>query len=213
MSLPITTRWRRSSPERNSLPAAMPTRRATSAVIGMQVGLAADAVGAEIAALGHAGLQDPGGYEAKPKFYGAAVLAVRLYGPARRSSLAPDAALHQSGDGDEETHPCAASSASSATAPVAARLVDSLKRLEYRGYDFGRRRRSCRRPRRAPPRQGQAPRAGGACWPPSRWSATTGIGHTRWATHGAPSLTQRPPADRRPRHAWCTTASSRTSPS
>ena len=43
--------------------------------------------------------------------------------------------------------------------------------------------------------------------------ATTGIGHTRWATHGAPTDAQRPPAPRRGEAGWrsCTTGSSRTS--
>ena len=72
------------------------------------------------------------------------------------------------------------------TAPVAERLVDSLKRLEYRGYDSagvavardGRleRRRAKGKIKALEQVLRDAPLEG-----------RTGIGHTRWATHGAPS--------------------------
>jgi glucosamine--fructose-6-phosphate aminotransferase (isomerizing) len=73
-------------------------------------------------------------------------------------------------------------------APVTPRIVDSLKRLEYRGYDSAgvaavtAEARVERRRAKGKIRELEAVLAA------EPLSGTVGIGHTRWATHGAPSV-------------------------
>ena len=112
-------------------------------------------------------------------------------------------------------HPCAESWATSATS----RRSTSSSRV-CAGWSTAATTRPASRARRRQAGHGEAGRQAGqprdgagraARCPP----ATTGIGHTRWATHGAPDRPQRPPA---PSTAPAgsrssTTASSRTSPS
>ena len=93
--------------------------------------------------------------------------------------------------------------------PAAPLLLDALRRLEYRGYDSagiatlvaGRieRRRAPGKLDRLAERLEAEPLGG-----------VTGIGHTRWATHGVPNETNAHPMSAMAWR-WFTTGSSRTS--
>ena len=83
-------------------------------------------------------------------------------------------------------------------APVTPLLVEALKRLEYRGYDFGRRRHPGQRPHRAPARRGQA------CEPRGAARQRAAGGHDRHRPHALGDArqalrAQRPSHRHRPR--------------
>ena len=90
--------------------------------------------------------------------------------------------------------PCAASSASSGPSPSPERLIESLKRLEYRGYDSRRRRRAWSdgklERRRAP---GKMRGAGGGAGRASRWPPRSAS-----ATPAGPPTARRPTRNAHP---------------
>ncbi len=78
------------------------------------------------------------------------------------------------------------------TEPVAGAMVEALKRLEYRGYDS-----AGVATWKAASSRAAAPRASSRIWKlrlkREPLAGKIGIGHTRWATHGAPNETNAHP--------------------
>ena len=78
-------------------------------------------------------------------------------------------------------------SASRARATWRPVILEALKRLEYRGYDSAGIATLVDGADRPPPRARQAEQCWTRCCTTQPLHGHTGIGHTRWATHGAPT--------------------------
>ena len=93
-------------------------------------------------------------------------------------------------------------------------LLDGLRRLEYRGYDSAGLTLSSGNSLRTVKALGKVSNLEAACNQETQLEGTTGIAHTRWATHAhPPSATPTPTSTRKNGSPSSTTASSTTTPS